>query len=523
MTSMTSSVAAPSGGRPRPPDRFGAQRPRIYTCPDYVSTTGPEAIELAEMAGLILDPWQQFVITESLGEQADGRWGSMEIGLEVARQNGKGGVLEARELAGLFLLGERLIIHSAHEFATAIKAFERMLNLLEACPDFSRRLKSKGGVTRSHGFEGIHLKGGQSLEYRTRTKGGGRGFSCDCLILDEAMHLPEEMHSTLFPTMTSRPNPQIFYTGSAVDQQSMKNGVVFARLRKRALDGNDPTLAYFGWSPALEHPDQVTEAVAADPDVWAQSNPALGFRITEQYIAAERRALGARGFAVERLSVGDWPDPEDEVQRKISADAWKACTDIESAAVDPVFLTVDVTEDRAAAAIAVAGWRADGLAHVESLPWRQVDEVATDVAIGPKPRGTAWLKDRLPDLCRRHDVVAVLFEANSPAASVIAEISDLGVELIPIKSSEHAQACGMLVDGVAQLGFRHLGTPELEQALKGAATRPLGDSWAWARRASSNVDVSPLVAVTLAHWALKTKPLEAKAAFDPDDYRITSA
>jgi hypothetical protein len=41
-----------------------------------------------------------------------GKWAAFEAGLEVARQNGKGGVYEARELAGLFLLGERLLVHS---------------------------------------------------------------------------------------------------------------------------------------------------------------------------------------------------------------------------------------------------------------------------------------------------------------------------------------------------------------------------------------------------------------------------
>src|SRR5690606_41534524 len=46
-------------------------------------------------------------------------------------------------------------------------------------------------VRRSHGQEGIYLRNGQRLRYKTRTKGGGRGFSADCVILDEAMVLPE--------------------------------------------------------------------------------------------------------------------------------------------------------------------------------------------------------------------------------------------------------------------------------------------------------------------------------------------
>ena len=57
---------------------------------------------------------------------------------------------------------------------------------MEDNPDFSRRVKR---VSRSHGEEGIELTTGQRIRFRTRTKGGGRGFSGDCLILDEAMVL----------------------------------------------------------------------------------------------------------------------------------------------------------------------------------------------------------------------------------------------------------------------------------------------------------------------------------------------
>lgn len=64
----------------------------------------------------MLDEWQRFALDCMLGERADGKWAAFETALIVPRQNGKGSVLEARELAGLFLFGEQLILHSAHEF-----------------------------------------------------------------------------------------------------------------------------------------------------------------------------------------------------------------------------------------------------------------------------------------------------------------------------------------------------------------------------------------------------------------------
>ena len=89
---------------------LGNQRPRVSSIPEYSSSTGDEAIELAAMAGLVLDDWQQWILRHSLGETSDGKWAAREVGLMVSRQNGKGALLEARELAGLFILEEELIV-----------------------------------------------------------------------------------------------------------------------------------------------------------------------------------------------------------------------------------------------------------------------------------------------------------------------------------------------------------------------------------------------------------------------------
>jgi hypothetical protein len=98
------------------PTLLGAQRPRHLSLPPRVTTAGPEATELAARAGLILDPWQSFILDGALGELAGGTWAAYEVAVIVSRQSGKGSILEARELAGLFLFGEELILHSAHEF-----------------------------------------------------------------------------------------------------------------------------------------------------------------------------------------------------------------------------------------------------------------------------------------------------------------------------------------------------------------------------------------------------------------------
>lgn len=476
--------------------RVGVQEPRVRTVPAYESSRGVEAVELARSAGLVLDPWQELVLVDALGCREDGRWASFEVGVNVPRQNGKGGIIEARELAGLFVFGERLILHSAHEFATATEARLRMEELLEGSEELSRQVKS---INRSHGAEGFTLKSGQRLQYRTRTKGGGRGFGCDGLILDEAMVLPEAFIGALLPTLSARSmtgNPQVFYAGSPVDQLVHEHGIVFARIRERGLRGDDPSLAYFEWSAsdAFDEddkpitPDRLDDELLSSAASWAEANPGLGIRISEAHVAKELRSMDARTFAVERLGVGDYPVTDGSGASVIDIDKWDALAESGSELVDPVALAIDVSPDRASAAISAAGSRPDGLAHVEVIDHR---------------RGTGWVVDRVVELVEQHEIAGVFCDGVGPASSLIPELEQRGVTVDTTNATGYGQACGSMFDLVEQERLRHLGSSELRAAVKGAAKRPLGDAWAWSRK-SSSVDITPLVSATLALWGAAT-------------------
>lgn len=464
---------------------LGDQEPRVSWIPDYTSSAGDEAIDLAADAGLHLDPWEQYVLRHSLGERPDGKWAAFEVGVEVSRQNGKGAILEARELAGLFLLDERLLIHSAHEFATSLEAFRRLRFLIEDNADLSRRVKR---ISQAHGEEGIELMNRQRIRFRTRTKGGGRGFSGDWLCLDEAMVIPEAMHGALLPTLSARPNPQVWYTGSAVDQEVHEHGVVFARVRDRGIKGGDQSLMYVEWSVEADHPEDITPKQARDPELWAQANPGLGIRITAEHVAREQRSMAPRTFAVERLGVGDWPAVDGDVGDGIDPEVWALGEDIDSEAEDPLHFTVDVRPDRSSTSIGVGGRRADGYLHVEVVERR---------------KGTGWVVERLVELVERHDAKGVLLDGASPAAALIPKLEDAGIRVETLGAKEYGQACGRFFDAVDNRDVRHLGQPELDNAIRGAVKRPLGDAWAWSRK-SSTVDISPLVACTLALWKVET-------------------
>jgi hypothetical protein len=169
---------------------------------------------------------------------------------------------------------------------------------------------------------------------------------------------------------------------------------------------------------------------------------------------------------------------------------WRALADAASTAVDPVAFAADVTPERSHAAIAVAGRRADGLGH---------GEVATT---GPAPGGVV---PRLVELASRWRPCSVVVDDTGPAGNLIAPLEAAGVEVTRPTARGMAHTAGDLFDAVAEATMRVVPRPALDAAVAGAAQRPLGDGWAWARKGLS-VDICPLVALSLARWAGRPGP-----------------
>jgi hypothetical protein len=96
-----------------------------------------------------------------------------------------------------------------------------------------------------------------------------------------------------------------------------------------------------------------------------------------------------------------------------------------------------------------------------------------------------------------------VFDKGSAAAALQTEIQSAGVEVHGLTAHEHAEACGMFYDRAMQGTLRHRGTAELVDALRVATKRLLGAAWGWDRR-STAIDISPLVAVTLAAYGFQT-------------------
>lgn len=455
---MTSSSAVPA-----------AAPPLWRSVPPAASNAGQEAVELAASAGLFLDPWQQLALIDALGEKADGRWSSFEVALIVARQNGKGSIIEARELAGLFLFGESLIMHSAHEFKTASEAFRRILSLIENTPDLDKRVKR---VTTANGNEGIELRGGQRLRFVARSKGSGRGFTGDCIILDEAYNLSRAAMSALVPTMSAVPNPQLWYTSSAPLDSAESD--VLRDLCQRGREGS-PNLTYLEWCAGSTDPDAPAPELD-DRAQWHQANPGMGVRISEEYTEKERAALSSEDFARERL--GLW-SRDDHSNRVIPADAWAARRNPDATPGTSVVFGLDVAPDRSTGAVGVSDGR-----YVEVVDSHE---------------GTAWIAERVAHLCRKHDA-AVAIDQRGAAASFIPILEADGVTVVKLSTADAVQACGTFFDAATEGDLVHIGDPPLDAAVEGADRRPVGEAWVWSRKTSS-ASIVPLNAVTFARFA----------------------
>jgi hypothetical protein len=133
------------------------------------------AIDLMAIAGVELDEWESGVLADSMRLDALDRWIAREVALIVARQNGKGEVLIARQVAGLFLLKERLQVHSAHEFKTCYEHFRRVKDLIEQCPLLADELLPVTGVRTGAGDQAIETRSGNRLRFIARSRTSGVG------------------------------------------------------------------------------------------------------------------------------------------------------------------------------------------------------------------------------------------------------------------------------------------------------------------------------------------------------------
>jgi hypothetical protein len=444
-------------------------------------TLGGAVAAIAEQLGTPFMPWQRQVADVAMEvDPVSGRLAYREVVLTTPRQSGKTTLELAAMVHRCRTWPRSRVLYSAQDRIHArLKWEDDHVATLDRSP-FAGEYR----VRYQRGDEAIRWDNGSRHGITAPGEKAGHSDVLDLAVADEAWGLEDsKLEQGLSPTMITRPQPQLWVVSTAGTHRSAYlRGKVDAG-RARAGAGARGSVAYFEWS-AVEGSDP------GSPATWWSCMPALGHTVVEPTIAHEFERLDLADFC--RAYLNWWPGEIPADWQVVAEADWLALADPQSSAVDPVAFAADVTPDRSAAAVAVAGVRPDGLGHVEVVDHRP---------------GTGWVVGRLVELAGKWRPCAVVVDDTGPAGSLIPPLEAAGLELVRPTTRARAAADSGFYDAVAEQTVRYRPGPHgpaLVAAVAGAAKRPLGDSWAWARRGLS-VDISPLVAVSLARWGHATR------------------
>lgn len=444
--------------------------------PSARANSWEDVADLAASLRMPLDEWQEQALEAAMGERSDGRWASKFVGMSVPRQNGKSQIIVARALAGVLLFGEKMIIISAHETDTAREVWKRLIDVVEDNPSLEARVSGRMDAINREFLSFGKGSDRQTIKLKARRAGGSRGFSADCLLLDEAQILGKRAWGSIVPTMSARENPQAWLFGTPPTEDD--DPFAFDRVRESSLK-RKARHCWIEWS--AEPTDDFD-----DPATWAKANPSYGVRISQEACADDRAAMDDEQFAMERL--GMWST--EGIGRVIDEASWAAVADQASMAVDRLTLAIDVSPDRSMSAVSLAGLRADGLWHVELNEHRS---------------GADWVAGWIRQRAARNELHAVVVDELSGLVErdkhgrTLLKGTAIEVTLASSEGRDMAIACAGYFDAVMAAELRHTDQPQVNVSLSQAGKRAVGSGWAWNKK-SATADITPTVSQTLALW-----------------------
>lgn len=457
--------------------RIGKQKPTKSKILPFKKTLSNEAIELYQKSKRTAYEWQKNLLDAILAVNGEGLWVHMKFGFSVPRQNGKNEVVAMRELIGLEK-GEK-ILHTAHRTTTSGTAFNRLLSIMEDCgyeegEDFTK--------IKAIGRESIVMIDGGKIDFRTRTSTGGLGESFDLLVIDEAQEYTDDQESALKYTIAASPNPQTIMIGTP--PTPISSGTVFTNLRNVTLEGNNEDTGWAEWS--VEEQSDVR-----DVDLWYETNPSLGIRLTERTVRSE---VGDDDldFNVQRL--GLWIKYNQK--SVISANEWEELKiDKLPKLKGKLFVGIKYGHDGTNVAMSIAVKTVDGDIFVESIDCQSVRN------------GNAWIIAFL----KQADVQEVVIDGASGQSILASEMKDARIKkpILPTVK-EIIVANSTFEQGLFQQTIKHRGQPSLSQVVTNCDKRNIGSSGGFGYRSQiEENDIALMDSMILAHWACHvSKPVK---------------
>jgi hypothetical protein len=462
----------------------GRQAPRVRVEPGRVGSFGGDAAMLMAAYGSPLDPWQRDVVDCWLGVDEDGAYTVTSGGLAVPRQNGKNVCLEARELFGLVVMGER-ILHTAHQVRTTKKSFRRLVAMFEdkRHPELMAIVKT---VRYTNGEEAIELDNGGSIEFSARSRQAARGFAGVSLIVyDEAQELTDDQIEATMATLAASATGtrQLLYTGTPPYPGCP--GTVFRRRRTVCLSEPGAHDSWHEWSAEGESVEAIQRE---DRALWYAVNPSLGVHLTEEFTAEECRTMTADGFCRERL--GWWsPVLTEETDRAIDPAAWEACRSDAPKPEGKTAYGVKFAPDGSEVCLCGAVCPREGPARISVIERR------------PTGQGVRWLADWLN--ARYDKASCVVIDGRNGVDVLIERIRETWKNkqsVVRPGVRDVLAAVSLLVTEVGEGTLTWYGPQEaLKDSALSSVKRPLGGGWAF-----GGEDAAPIEAAALALWGCRT-------------------
>ncbi|MDZ7732212.1 MAG: terminase large subunit [Acidimicrobiia bacterium] len=440
-------------------------------------------------------PWQQLVADVALEYDPDtGRMHYREVVVVVPRQQGKTTLLLVIMIFRALCWARQMIAYTAQSRNDARKKWEdEHLEILKRSP-FQKGYKTR----KTNGNEAVLWRNGSIHGLMASTEKSGHGPVLDLGVIDEAFAQPDDrLEQAYKPSMITKPAAQMWVVSTA-GKSPAKSPFLWSKVERgrQVVELGEPSrTCYFEWSA----PD---DAPRGDRETWRGCMPAVGHTIDIEDVAADFESMPAAEF--DRAYLCRWnPMSRESV---IDETHWSAGRDPAMQMLDPVAFGIDATPDRMWASIGAAGEMRDGRVGVEVVAHDQ---------------GMGWVLDRAVRLDESHGPKCWVVDPLSPAGSLIEDLRAAGLNVVETSTADHKAAVGgfyddattvVELDGANVRRLAHLDQPALDAAVAGADKRNVGDAWLWGRRQSS-VDISPLVAVTLARWGL-LRPVDDDEAED---------
>ena len=389
--------------------------------------------------------------------------------------------------------GEK-ILFSSHQMRSVKAMFRRLVNMFtdKRHPEITQAVKQ---IRYGIGEESIELHNGGIIQFMSRSRQAARGFDgISLVILDEAAEVTDDQMEAVMAVLSasSTGTRQIVYAGTPPYTGS--SGEVFRRFRESCImaagRGEVTKSSWHEWSIAAE---KLSEVDISDRRLWYDCNPALGYRLTEEFTAEEYKTLDSLGFARERL--GYWSKPATtEAVLAIDPAAWDSCSSDQERPEGKTAYGVKFTADGAEVVLAGA-----------IIPKGEKTARITLLAVEPTGAGLSWLANWLNE--RSKKAACVVIDGKNGAEVLIEKLRPTGGgtwaykdSIIKPTAQNVVTAANMLLNDLNEHAVTwYSKQEELRDSAITAARRPIAGGWGFGGQ-----QAAPIEACSLALWGCRT-------------------